>query len=77
MHSVSTSPAPVSLASVDGENGSVHTGRVRTGGDVKASMSVLKALFCSSPHETFSFFALLVLNLGALSKSEVGATTVL
>ena len=77
MHRVSTAPAPVSLASVDSENGSVHIGRARIGGDVKASISALKALFCSSPHGTFSLFALLVLNLGSLSRSEMGATPVL
>ena len=77
MHCVSTAPAPVSLASVDSENGSVHIGRARIGGDVKASISALKALFCSSPHGTFFFFVLVVLNLGSLSRSEMGATTVL
>ena len=75
MHCVSTAPAPTSLASVYNKNGSVHTGRARIGGDVKASMSALKALFCTSPHGTLFFVALLVLNLGCLSKSEMGSTT--
>ena len=64
MHCVSTAPAPISLASVDSENGYVHTGRARIGGDVKASIRALKTLFCC-------------LNLGSLSKSEMGANTVL
>ena len=77
MHCVSTAPAPVLLASVDSENGSVHTGRARIGGDVKASLCASKALFCFSHNGTFFFFALLVLNLGSLSKSKMDATTVL
>ena len=77
MHCVSTVPASISLTSVGSENGSVHTDRTRIEGDVKASISALKALFCSLPRRTFYFFAFLVLNLGSLSKSEMGATTVL
>ena len=38
MHCVSNAPAPISLASVNSENGSVHTG-ARIGDDVKASIS--------------------------------------
>ena len=77
MHCVSTAPAPISLASVYSQNGSVHIGRARIGGDDEASISALKALFCTSPHGTLFFVALLVLNLGSLSKSEMGATTVI
>ena len=50
MHCVNTAPAPISLASVDSENGSVHTGRARIGGDVKAS---IRASFYTVAPPTF------------------------
>ena len=51
---VRTAPDPNSLASVWSWNGLSQAGRAKIGGDVRARISVAKALSCSSPHGTLS-----------------------